>query len=59
MIQIKDLSKNALCAGVKMPAVMQSFTVQVTPAIGFFDTVNPSLIISRVNQKQRRILSLE
>jgi hypothetical protein len=33
MIQNKNLK--ALCCGEKPPAVMQSFTVQVTPHIGF------------------------
>jgi len=33
---------NALCAGAKPPAVMQSFTVHVTPAIGFLLYLFPS-----------------
>ena len=43
MIQ-KENIQNALCAGANSPAVMQSFTSSVTPAIGFFDIVNPALI---------------
>lgn len=52
MVQIENISKNALCAGEKSPAVMQPFTLQVTPAIGFFDTANPVLIY-RVRNKNR------
>jgi hypothetical protein len=53
MVQFKDLSKNALWLGVKSPAVMQSLFSQTAPTIGFFDTVNPVLIISSTKQKQR------
>lgn len=42
MIQIKDLSKIALCSGEKPPAVMQSFTAHVTPDIGFLIQFFPS-----------------
>jgi hypothetical protein len=43
MIQ-KENIQNALCAGENSPAVMQSFTLQVTPAIGFLIQFFPSLI---------------
>jgi hypothetical protein len=52
MIQIKDLSKNALCAGVKSPAVMQSLFTQTAPHIGFLIQFFPTLIISRVIQNK-------
>ena len=52
MIQIENLSKDALCCGEKSPAVMQSFTFSVTPRIGFFDTVNPVLIYRGQNKNR-------
>lgn len=51
MIQTEKLK--ALCCGENSPAVMQSFILQITPHIGFFDTVNPVLIILSTKQKQR------
>ena len=57
MIQIKDISKIALCCGEKPPAVMQSFTSSVTPRIGFFDTVNPALIYRVQNKNRGQLVS--
>jgi hypothetical protein len=50
MIQIENLLQNALCAGAKPPAVMQSFTSSVTPDTGFLIQFFPCLIISRQDQ---------
>jgi hypothetical protein len=52
MIQGKDISKNALCSGVKSPVVRQSLLSQVAPDIGFLTQFFPSLIISRVTQNR-------
>jgi hypothetical protein len=48
MIQITRIK--ALCCGAKSPAVMQSFTLQVTPHIGFYNLFFPTAIISAVIQ---------
>ena len=55
MIQIELL--NALCCGAKSPAVMQSFTLQVTPHIGFLIQFFPEPDYIEVNPKQSRIRS--
>ena len=54
MIQIKDLSKNALCSGVKLPVVRQSLFTQTAPDIGFLIQFFPSAIISAVFQNKGR-----
>jgi len=56
-MQIKNLSEITLCCGAKPPAVMQSFTVHVTPHIGFFDTVNPALIYRVQNKNRGQLVS--
>ncbi len=52
MIQITEIK---LYVPAHTSAERLSFVYPNTPDIGFFDTVNPSLIRSRVNQKQRYI----
>jgi len=49
----------ALCSGrLTCQSLRLHGLVQGWPDIGFFDTVNPSLIISRLNQKQRSTKTL-
>lgn len=58
MIQIENLLQNALCAGAKPPAEMQSFTSSVTPAIGFLIQFFPILILSSMIQNKAGYKSL-
>ena len=57
MIQTENIK--ALCAGEKSPAVMQSFTHHVTPAIGFLHSFSQSVIISTGYPKRSRIRNLD
>lgn len=57
MIQTKNLK--ALCCGANTPAVMQSFTLQVTPHIGFLVQFFPACDLSIGNPKQSRVRNLE
>jgi hypothetical protein len=52
MEQTKDISNNALCAGVKTPVVRQPLLTQVASAIEFLIQFFSSLIISRVIQNK-------
>ena len=54
MTQIKTLK--ALCAGENSPAVMQSFTLQVTPAIGFLIQFFPSCDYIDKESKTKQVL---
>ena len=52
MIQRKNISKIALCSGVKPPVVRQSLLSRVTPDIEFLTQFFSSLIVSRVIQNR-------
>jgi hypothetical protein len=51
MKQSKDIQRNALCSGVKSPAVMLSLFPQTAPDIGFLSYLFPRLIKSRQIQR--------